>query len=94
MQYSTEVGEAYHKPLKDAYRRSNYVNARPQILNTHEWDHAFAMREMNIAALNAQKEPDRLIEQSSLRLQGHQPIVDIDQLSKDYGLPDIRIQLL
>ena len=94
VQYSTEVGEAYHKPLKDAYRRSNHVNATPQILNTHERDHAFAMREMNIAALNAQKEPDRLIEQSSLRLQGHQPIVDIDQLSKDYGLPDIRIQLL
>ena len=46
---------------------------------------------MNIAALNAQKEPDRLIEQSSLYLQGYQPIGDIDQLSKDYSLPDIRI---
>ncbi|KAF8440699.1 hypothetical protein BGX38DRAFT_1074657, partial [Terfezia claveryi] len=32
-QYSTEVTEALHKPLKDAYRRSNHVNATEQILD-------------------------------------------------------------
>src|SRR5258706_5242904 len=47
-QYSTEICEASHKPLKDAYRRSNHVNAIPQIINTYMQGHAFAMREKNL----------------------------------------------
>ena len=50
---------------------------------------------MNIVVWTTQKEPERLIEQQSfLRLQGRQPMIDLDQLSRDYGLPDIKIQLL
>ncbi|KAF8419152.1 hypothetical protein BGX38DRAFT_1083833, partial [Terfezia claveryi] len=42
-QYSTEVTEALHKPLKDAYRRSNCVNAAEQILDTITVEHALRM---------------------------------------------------
>ena len=48
-QYSTEICEASHKPLKDAYRRSNHINAMPQIIETYTRSHSFAMRENNIA---------------------------------------------
>ena len=48
-QYSTEICEASHKPLKDAYRRTNHINIMPQILNTHTRNHNFAMRENNFA---------------------------------------------
>jgi len=47
-QYSTEICEASHKPLKDAYRRSNHINAMPQIIGTYSWAHSFVMRERNI----------------------------------------------
>ncbi|KAF8415231.1 hypothetical protein BGX38DRAFT_1281439 [Terfezia claveryi] len=47
-QYSTEVTEALHKPLKDAYRRSNCVNAAEQILDTITVEHALRMRELNM----------------------------------------------
>src|SRR5258706_2335323 len=49
-QWSTEICEALHKPFKDAYRRSNHVNATPQILNTYTRDHGFQLREKNIEA--------------------------------------------
>jgi len=35
LQYSTEICEALHKPLEDAYRRSNHINAMPQIIRTY-----------------------------------------------------------
>jgi len=47
-QYSTEICEASHKPLKDAYHRSNHINAMPQIIRTYTQAHSFAMRERNI----------------------------------------------
>jgi len=47
-QYSTEVTETLHIPLKDAYRRSNLVNATEQILDTITREHALQMRELNI----------------------------------------------
>jgi hypothetical protein len=49
-QYSTEIGEAYHKPLKEAYDRTNRINATAQILKIYDRDHAFAMKELNHAA--------------------------------------------
>jgi len=49
-QYSTEITEALHKPLKDAYRRSNRVEAAEQILDMITRDHALRMRELNIQA--------------------------------------------
>jgi len=47
-QYSTEICEASHKPLKDAYRCSNHLNAIPQILRTYTRVHGFSMREKNL----------------------------------------------
>lgn len=48
-QYSTDICEALHKPLKDGYRRSNHINVLPQIVNAYTRAHTFAMREKNIA---------------------------------------------
>ncbi|KAF8414436.1 hypothetical protein EV426DRAFT_579176 [Tirmania nivea] len=47
-QYSTEICEASHKPLKDRSRRSNHVNPIPQIIRTYTRAYNFAMRERNI----------------------------------------------
>jgi hypothetical protein len=47
-QFSTEICEASHKPLKTAYRRSNHKNALPQIIDTYTRTHNFGMREQNI----------------------------------------------
>ncbi|KAF8460148.1 hypothetical protein BDZ91DRAFT_785483 [Kalaharituber pfeilii] len=49
-QYSTEICESLHKQLKQAYHRSNKVDAMPQILQTYTRSHAFAMRDKNISA--------------------------------------------
>ena len=46
-EYSTEITEALHKALKDAYRRSNRVDATEQILDTIPRDYAIRMREFN-----------------------------------------------
>jgi len=43
-----EICEALHKPLKDAYRRSNHINAMLQIIRTYTWIHGFSMREKNL----------------------------------------------
>ena len=48
-QYSTEICEASHKPMKAAYRLSNHINVMPQILDTYTRNHSFAMKELNIA---------------------------------------------
>ncbi|KAF8416671.1 hypothetical protein EV426DRAFT_711866 [Tirmania nivea] len=50
LQYSTEITESLYKPLKDAYKRSNKVDATIQILDTHIRDHAFKMLELNLCA--------------------------------------------
>jgi len=47
-QYSTEITESLHKPLKNAYRRSNRVDSAEQILSTIPRDNAFRMRELNL----------------------------------------------
>ncbi|KAF8441110.1 hypothetical protein BGX38DRAFT_1144420 [Terfezia claveryi] len=47
-QYSTEICEVSHKPLKDAYRRTNHINAMPQIIHAYTRAHSFAMRKRNI----------------------------------------------
>ena len=51
-QYSTEIGKALHKPLKDAYRQTNHIEATPQILKIYARTHAFAMKELNLQALS------------------------------------------
>ncbi|KAF8424231.1 hypothetical protein BGX38DRAFT_1279458 [Terfezia claveryi] len=50
LQYSMEITEALHKPLKEAYKWSNRVNATVQILDTHARDHVFKMLELNLCA--------------------------------------------
>jgi len=47
-QYSTEICEASHKALQDAYRLSKHINAIPHIIRTYTRAHSFAMRERNI----------------------------------------------
>ena len=49
-QYYMEITEAFHKPLKEAYRRSNQVDAMEQILDTISRDYAIRMRELNLIA--------------------------------------------
>jgi len=49
-QYSTEITEALHKPLKDAYRRSNSIDAPPQILDSHDRESACRMLELVFCA--------------------------------------------
>jgi len=49
-QYSTEITEALHKPLKEAYRHSNRVDTMEQILNMISRDYAIRMRELNLIA--------------------------------------------
>src|SRR5258706_2269914 len=103
-QYSTEVGEAYHKPLKDAYRRSNHIDATPQILKTHARDHAFAMRDMNLALSNPGNSADldsvpppttngslSVFHRSFVRLQGRQAyerVSNLQSLGVEYSFSD------
>ncbi|KAF8458604.1 hypothetical protein BGX38DRAFT_1082355, partial [Terfezia claveryi] len=47
-QYSTEICKVSHKPLKDAYRRTNHINAVPQIIHAYTRAHSFAMCKRNI----------------------------------------------
>jgi len=49
-QYSTEITEALHKPLKDAYRQSNRVDTTPQILDRYIRESACRMLELNLYA--------------------------------------------
>ena len=49
-QYSTEIIEAHHKPLKGSYRWSNHVDATPQILDSYARGSAYKMLEFNLYA--------------------------------------------
>jgi len=44
------VAEAVYKPLKDAYRISNCMNATEQILYMINREHALQIKELNIEA--------------------------------------------
>ena len=46
-QYSTEMYEASHKPLKDTYRRSNHIDTIPQMIQTYTRANTLAMRDNN-----------------------------------------------
>ncbi|KAF8433379.1 hypothetical protein BGX38DRAFT_1075920, partial [Terfezia claveryi] len=41
LQYSMEIIEAIYKPLKEAYKQSNRVDATVQIFDMHARDYAF-----------------------------------------------------
>ena len=62
LQYYTEITEALHKPLEDAHRRSNRVDATEQILNTISRDCAIQMRELTLSACSRQiKVPKEIV---------------------------------
>jgi len=50
LQYFTKITEALHKPLKEAYRCSNRVDAMEQILDMISRDYAIRMRKLNLIA--------------------------------------------
>jgi len=50
LQYSTEITEALHKPLKEAYRRSSQVDGMQQILDMIWRDYRIRMRKLNLIA--------------------------------------------
>ena len=58
-QYSTEVTEALHKPFKDAYQRSNHMNATKLFLDMINREHALWLRELNIEACSCELQLDR-----------------------------------
>jgi len=61
-QYYTEITEGLHKPLKEAYRHSNQVDAMEQILNTILRDYAIRMRELNLIACSRDvKVPEEIL---------------------------------
>jgi len=47
-QYFTESCETSHKLFKNAYHRSNHVDAIPQIIQGYMREHSFAMKELNM----------------------------------------------
>ena len=49
LQYSTEICEASHKALKQAYWQTNHINILPQIIDHYTRTHNFSMKEQNIA---------------------------------------------
>ena len=49
-QYPTEICEAFHKGLKDPYRRSNHVDGIPQIIQGYYQEHHFKVRQLEMQA--------------------------------------------
>jgi len=50
LQFSTEICEALHKALKEAYRRSNHIDCIPQIIQGYSRAHSIAVKELEIEA--------------------------------------------
>jgi len=49
-QFSTEICEASHKALKEAYRWSNHIDSIPQIIQGYSQAHSIAVKELEIEA--------------------------------------------
>jgi len=49
-QFSTEIYEASHKPLKEVYHRSNHIDSIPQIIKGYGCAHSIAVKELEIEA--------------------------------------------
>ena len=104
LQYFTEVDEAYHKPLKDAYHWSNHIDANPQIFKTHARDHTFAIRDLNLALSNPGDSADldsvpppttngslSVLHRSFVWLQGcqaYERVSNLQSLGVEYGFSD------
>ena len=68
-QFSTDIAEAMHKRFKDAYRRSNKVNATRQIITTYTRDHTFAMKDLTISAWTRIRELEHQTTNGGIRLE-------------------------
>jgi len=49
-QFSMEIFEVSHKPLKEAYDRSNHIDSIPQIIQEYGRVHSIAVKELEIKA--------------------------------------------
>jgi len=49
-QFSMEICEASHKPLKEAYRQSNHIDSIPQIIKGYGHAHSIVVKELAIKA--------------------------------------------
>jgi len=56
-QFSMEIYEASHKPLKEAYRWSNHIDSIPQIMKGYDRAHSITVKELEIEAWAAEN-PD------------------------------------
>ncbi|RPB21015.1 hypothetical protein L211DRAFT_851758 [Terfezia boudieri ATCC MYA-4762] len=100
-QYSTDISEAMHKGLKEAYRRSNKVNSTPQIVTTYTRDHTLAMKDLTIDVWNQIRQKGDLTPgvgrsttemQVYLKLRGKIKlgiISSLEELERVTGLPDL-----
>jgi len=50
LQYSTKSCKASYKLFKNSYRRSNHVDAIPQIIQGYIWEHSFVMKKLKMEA--------------------------------------------
>jgi len=57
LQYSIEICEASHNPLKDAYYPSNHIDSLPQMIDSYTREHNFVVQKMNME-LWARKDPE------------------------------------
>jgi len=71
-QFSTDIAEAMHKRFKDAYRRSNKVNATRQIITTYTRDHTFAMKDLTVSAWTRIRELEHQTPNTGIRLEKDQ----------------------
>jgi len=71
-QFSTDIAEEMHKRFKDAYHRSNNVNATCQIITTYTRDHTFAMKDLMISAWTRIRELEHQIPNAGIKLEEDQ----------------------
>ncbi|KAF8473800.1 hypothetical protein BDZ91DRAFT_845281 [Kalaharituber pfeilii] len=81
-QYSTEICETYHKLMKDAYNRSNRVDAMSQIVQIYTRDHGFAMRDKNLEAWSKELPHVKTAMESLIR-----PTRRVENMTADAGSP-------
>ncbi|KAF8430317.1 hypothetical protein EV426DRAFT_13691 [Tirmania nivea] len=104
-QYSTDISEAMHKGFKDAYRRSNKVDATTQIITTYTRDHTFAMKDFAIrtwSRIRELKEPTQGISinpaegQVYLKLQGKidlETVSNLEDLERMASLSNLKLAM-
>ena len=97
-QYSTDISEAMHKGLKDAYRRSNKINSIDQIITTYTRDHTFSMKDLSIKSWTQAREEENETHgvrkqkqkvQAFLKLEGRlglETVSNLQELAENIGM--------